>query len=407
MATLSIEYGKTKNDGSRSVMLHIRCGKTEKRIPLNVTLEKSEYRVYPDGRIKITNDDKYFFVQDSLSDYNMRMNDIMRESIGIKMNAEDLYRLMIAPNKSDVANINFFDFAEEWLEKSDIKAKKNYHSMLNSLAKYVGTRYLPLSGVTYPFLSDYLYSLRDKPRAQSLYLGELRHLYKQAALRYNTDNDIKLSPYLFDRFKVPKQRMVGQRALTSDQLRRFFSLTPPTGRAELAIDCCLLSFCLMGTNSADLYNATSFKNGIFAYDRMKTKERRTDNAHIEISVNKRILPLFEKYKATDAKHVFIFAERYANEAQYNRAINIGLLDIYKKYGDLGCGKLQYYQFRHSWASIARNEIGADKGTIHEALNHVSRDFSIDDIYIKKDFRQINALNSKVIDYLFGNTDETT
>ena len=124
MATLSIEYGKTRNNGSRSVMLHIRSGKTEKRIPLNVSIDKSEFRTYPDGRIKITNDDKYFYIQDSLSDYKVRMNNILREYIGVDLSAEDLYRLMIAPNKADVCNMDFFDFADEWLEKSDIKGKK-------------------------------------------------------------------------------------------------------------------------------------------------------------------------------------------------------------------------------------------------------------------------------------------
>lgn len=405
MATLSIEYGKTRNNGSRSVMLHIRSGKTEKRIPLNVSIDKSEFRTYPDGRIKITNDDKYFYIQDSLSDYKVRMNNILREYIGVDLSAEDLYRLMIAPNKADVCNMDFFDFADEWLEKSDIKGKKNYISMLNSLAKFVGIRRLSFASLSYQFLNDYLLYLKDKPRAQSLYLGELRHLYRQAALRYNTETDVKLSPYLFDRFKVPKQKVVGQRALSVEQLRAFFAIEPPTGRAELAIDCCKLSFCLMGTNSVDLFNATYFKKGIFAYDRTKTKDRRIDNAHIEIVVNDLILPLFEKYKSKDGKHVFIFAERYSDEAQFNRALNIGLRDIYKRYSGITGQKLQFYQFRHSWASVARNDLGADKGTIHESLNHVSRDFSIDDIYIKRDFRQINVLNAKVIDYIFGDSDK--
>ena len=67
--------------------------------------------------------------------------------------------------------------------------------------------------------------------------------------------------------------------------------------------------------------------------------------------------------------------------------------------------LQFYQFRHTWATIARNELGIDKWTIHSALNHVDSGTRIDDIYIKKDFRLINDANKRVLDYVFGLLDE--
>ena len=55
MAKLSIEYGKTKKDGSRAVMIRLVSGKTQKHIPTQVTLCKGDYREYPDGRIKVLN----------------------------------------------------------------------------------------------------------------------------------------------------------------------------------------------------------------------------------------------------------------------------------------------------------------------------------------------------------------
>lgn len=398
MATISIEYGKQRANGGRAVMLRIRSGKTEKRIPLNIILDKSDYRVYPDGRIKITNDEKYFLIQDSYSDFQRKANEILRDSIGIEISANDLYDRLTKPSAKEVATYDFFVFADRWLSQVDIKGKKNYITMLNSLSSYLGTRHLPFSSITYQLLNGFSNYLKDKPRAQSLYLGGLRHLYKQAALLYNTDDHIVLSPNLFERFKTPKQKKVGQRAIEADELKKFFALIPNSGRAELAIDCCLLSFCLMGTNSVDLYNAKYYKGEIFAYERTKTRERRIDKAYIEIIVDDRIKPLFDKYRAGDHSHVFNFSERYADETQFNRAINIGLRDLQKKYGG---EKYQFYQFRHSWASIARNNLGADKSIIHDALNHVSNEYAIDDLYIKKDFRQINQLNSKVIRYLFG------
>ena len=396
MATISIEYGKMKSDGSCSVMLRIRSAKTEKRLNIGVTLEKAEYKIYPDGRRKITNDDKYFLVQDLLSDYTKKFNAFIQKMVGYEITAEEIYSFLTKKSESDVKMMNFFDYADKWLAHSDIKGKKNYVCMLNDLARYNnGNRTLPFAYIDFSFLSGYSMSLKDRPRAQSLYLGELRHIYKQACLEYNTETEIVLSPMLFDRFKVPKQRMVGQRALDVGTIRKFFAYEPKTSRQTLAQDACMLSVCLMGTNSVDLYNATYYKDGIFAYERTKTKDRRNDRAYIEIAVHERIKPLFAKYKGS-GKHVFDFSKRYGKHEDFNRAINIGLKEIAS---ELGIDKLQFYQFRHSVATIARNDLHYAKSDIDEMLNHVG-DNRIADIYIKKDFSVINEINRKVIAYIF-------
>ena len=397
MAKLSIEYGKIKSDGGRNVMLRLVSGRTQKHIPIGVSLEKNDYRVYPDGRIRVTNDEKYFSIEDTLADLTRKMNAILKDNIGLTLSADELYCAMTRKGGGNVRAMNFFTFADDYLSKTEIKGKKNYVTMLNSLQRYnMGLRTLPFASVTFSFLQGYSLSLKDKPRAQSLYLGAFRHIYKQACLMYNDDENTYLSPTLFDRFKVPRQKPKGQRALPVDVLREFFSFPVETGREELARDCCMLSFCVMGTNSVDLYNAKTYRDGKLIYERTKTKDRRSDSARIEIEVHDIIKPIFEKYRSTDGKHVFLFADRYANHQQFNRAINIGLKGIGKR---MGIDGLQFYQFRHSVASIARNELHYAKSDIDEMLNHVG-DNRIADIYIKKDFSVINEINRKVIAYIF-------
>ena len=398
MAKISIEYGKIKSDGGRNVMLRLVSGRTQKHIPIGVSLDKGDYRVYPDGRIRVTNDEKYFSIEDTLADLTRKMNAILKDSLGLTLTADELYAAMTRKSGGDVRAMNFFAFADDYLSKTEIKGKKNYVTMLNSLQRYnMGLRMLPFASVTFSFLQGYSLSLKDKPRAQSLYLGAFRHIYKQACLMYNDDDNTYLSPTLFDRFKVPRQKPKGQRALPVDVLREFFSFPVETGREELARDCCMLSLCLMGTNSVDLYNATAYKGGKLIYERTKTKDRRSDSARIEIDVHGIIKPLFEKYRSTDGKHVFLFADRYTDPQQFNRAINIGLKGIGKR---MGIDGLQFYQFRHSVASIARNELHYAKSDIDEMLNHVG-DNRIADIYIKRDFSVINEINRRVIEYLFG------
>jgi len=54
--------------------------------------------------------------------------------------------------------------------------------------------------------------------------------------------------------------------------------------------------------------------------------------------------------------------------------------------------------RHSWATIARNDCNISKSDIAECLNHATN--TITDIYIKKDWKTIDAANRRVIDFVF-------
>ena len=257
MAQISIEYGKKRTNGSVAVSLIVVSGKTKKRIKTGIELGVDDYKIYPDGRVRITNNSLYFQVEDVFADYKRRLMSIQRDYMGISLTAEEIYLMMTRKNLKDIKNMNFFEYADSYIERSSLKGKKNYRTMLNSLQRYNnGIRVLPFYYITFSFLQGYSLSLKGKQRAQSLYLGAIRHIYKQACLEYNTETETVLSPMLFDRFKVPKQKMIGQRALDVDTIRKFFEYTPKTKRQTLAQDACMLSVCLMGTNSVDLYNAT-------------------------------------------------------------------------------------------------------------------------------------------------------
>lgn len=171
-----------------------------------------------------------------------------------------------------------------------------------------------------------------------------------------------------------------------------------TCRYNLAKDCFILSFCLMGINSADLYNATEMKNNTITYCRTKTKDRRLDNAKMVVDVPQIILPLIEKYKDKTGKRLFNFYQYYADEKGFNKAINYGLKEIG---AILEVDDLEYYAARHSWATIALNKVGIDKYVVHAALNHIDDSMKVTDIYIERDFVNENKANDKVVRYVFG------
>ena len=79
-----------------------------------------------------------------------------------------------------------------------------------------------------------------------------------------------------------------------------------------------------------------------------------------------IQPLVDKYRDPTGKRVFKFYKLYSSMDTFSAAMNKGL----KKIGNrLEIEDLEFYAARHSWATIAVNDAGVDKYTVHQSLNH--------------------------------------
>lgn len=325
-------------------------------------------------------------------------------------------------------SIDFIQFCHEWLERTEIKGKKNYKTALNAFIAYLGKEALPTQQVTKDLLRGFMeYLLKRRTerivelrrkgkripsnRTISLYLGSIRHLFNEAKKRYNDyDRNIILIPNSpFENFDVPKQEVTRKRALSVEAIRQIWKLpyilNSTNGKVRecpynLAKDCFILSFCLIGINSADLYNCTELKDNIITYYRTKTKDRRQDKAKMQLHVPAMIMPLMQKYKDFTGKRVFNFYHLYSSASNFNKAINAGLKEIGKK---LRIEDLEYYAARHSWATLAVNNVGIDKYTVHAALNHIDKVMKVTDIYIERDFCVENEANRKVLDFVFGSS----
>ena len=321
--------------------------------------------------------------------------------------------------------IDFIAFSKKWISETTIKGKDNYTTALNSFIRFLGKEELEIKKITVDLLEqyrDYIINVRNERvkalqaegkrvpsnRCLSLYLMSLRHLYGEAQRFYNKpDKGLMRIPHTpFEYFKIPKQEATRKRAVTPQQIKAIWSLpyqnihkgVKHTCRLDLAKDCFILSFCLMGINSADLYNATLLRDNRLVYCRTKTKERRLDKAKMEVVVPDMVLPIIEKYRDTTGQRLFRFYKDYRDHKAFNKAINKGLKGI----GDqLNIDDLEFYAARHSWATIALNKCGIDKYTVHAALNHVDESMRVTDIYIERDFVNENKANAKVLKYVFG------
>ena len=322
--------------------------------------------------------------------------------------------------------VDFIQFCQEWIATTTIKGKKNYQSAVNAFIAYLGVDHLDASKLTVSMLNGFMDYLKKRNeqrieslikagkrvpsnRSVSLYMGSIRHLFNEAKKKYNDydRNIIRITNSPFEYVKIPKQQATRKRAITAEQIRAIWQLpyeckTDGTLKREsltnLAKDCFILSFCLMGMNSVDLFNCTEMTDDTIIYYRTKTTARRLDRAKMEVKIPPFLRPLFEKYRDKTGQRVFKFYRLYNTDKNFNRAINIGLKKIGAK---LNLTDLEYYAARHSWATIALNKCGIDKYVVHEALNHIDESMRVTDIYIQRDFVNENKANAKVVKYVFG------
>lgn len=385
MATITYKIEEPKKDKTRKVSITLSHKGIRKRIHTNITIKECD--LTKQGKIK--SDSLKRNIEDTINTLKNRLYEI-ETSLGNKdADIEWIYSQLTG----NVKTLDFFEYTRKWVEKSNNKGKGNYSIMLNSLYRFLKSDTLSFSDINYNLLNNYKDYLTGHPRAQSLYLGCMCHIFNEAIREYNMDDNKVITNNPFNSFIIPKSAsMTKNRIISDDNLIKLFNFHG-TRRVGMARDCYILSFCLIGMNSIDLYECISYSNGVLAYNRAKTRDRRIDNAHIEIAVPNIIKPLFDKYKGDS--RVFNFYKKYSNAANFNKHINKGLHIIADT---LGIPHFDFYSARHTWASIARNRLGIDKYTIHEALNHVS-DMSITDIYIQKDYTNINKANEKVITYI--------
>lgn len=400
MASITFEYGKPKKDNSRAVVLILRNAGTRYRIPSGIMLTSKDYRVSRDGSIRITNNEVAYDIEGIKTEIIHKVNNVLRNTICIRFTAEKLYNLAMRPDKRDVLRMDIIRYTEEWMKTANLKNYTIYKSMLSSLKKYAKSETVMFGEINYSFVSGYMKSLNGTPAAQNQYMTRLKHIWNIACLEFNEDNDFVLSPLLFNKISIPKQKRAGQRALTLEEVRQFFSYDYKKSKHRKIRDIALLSFCLMGMNAIDLYNMSVYEDGKIKYERSKTKDKRDDNAYMEIHVHEIIKPILEKFAddVFDRNHkVLRFHRETKNYMQFYRFIFHGI----KTMGELiGIENLTFYQFRHSFASIARNNLRISKGDIDEMLNHVG-DNRMADVYIKKDFTIINDFNKKIIDFVFN------
>ena len=421
MLTIKAEIKKSelKVDGTYNVKIRFTLDRKVKRLSTNLFITSKDLtkslKFKEDTSIKRAIDGLVLYYREQCFKLQLDQNHYSLDEIIEFLNGE----------QEKQQTIDFIKFSREWIASTTIKGAPNYTTAINALVRFVGKEELDINLITLDFLESFKAFLNKEReirtkrlmqqgkripsnRSLSLYLISIKKLFNEAKKKYNKKekNLILIPNSPFMELEIPKQEATRKRAISADIIKKLWKLPykdmkkgyKSTCRYNLAKDCFILSFCLMGINSADLYNATEMEGNTIVYNRTKTKDRRLDKAQMKVDIPRLVLPLVEKYKDKTGKRLFNFYQYYADEKGFNKAINYGLKEIGTI---LEIDDLEYYAARHSWATIALNKVGIDKYIVHAALNHIDDAMKVTDIYIERDFVNENKANAKVVEYVFG------
>ena len=421
MLTIKAEIKKSelKVDGTYNVKIRFTLDRKVKRLSTNLFITSKDLtkslKFKEDTSIKRAIDRLVLYYREQCFKLQLDQNHYSLDEIIEFLNGE----------QEKQQTIDFIKFSREWIASTTIKGAPNYTTAINALVRFIGKEELDINLITLDFLESFKAFLNKEReirtkrlmqqgkrvpsnRSLSLYLISIKKLFNEAKKKYNKKekNLILIPNSPFMELEIPKQEATRKRAISADIIKKLWKLPykdmkkgyKSTCHYNLAKDCFILSFCLMGINSADLYNATEMEGNTIVYNRTKTKDRRLDKAQMKVDIPRLILPLVEKYKDKTGKRLFNFYQYYADEKDFNKAINYGLKEICTI---LEIDDLEYYAARHSWATIALNKVGIDKYIVHAALNHIDDAMKVTDIYIERDFVNENKANAKVVKYVFG------
>lgn len=401
MATLKAVVRRPRADGFYPVYIRVTHHRDSSFIKTDKMVTKKE--------LTKTNEIKDAYVLQYCSqrivEYNERLNQKDIEHWTAKEVADFLM------NGND--DICFSDYARlhiaRMIDNGQERNARNYTLAVQHLERFMGTNRIMFSHLTSLQVGKWIKSLEQTHRAKEMYPICMRQVFKAAQLEYN-DYDtgvirIKTNPWV--KVEIPTADRAEKLAITPEACREFFSFPIPDSKmkfplTEFGRDIAMMVLCLAGINTIDLFNLRKqdYTNGVIRYQRAKTKKFRADGAYMEMRVPAIIQPLFEKYRnTTEDERLFNFYQRMSTSDSFNANANSGIKQLCKA---MDLPKEQWYSvytFRHTWGTVAQNDVRASISDVAFAMNH-SSGHKVTRGYIKIDYSPAWELNDKVIDFIF-------
>jgi len=333
-----------------------------------------------------------------------------------EMNVDAVVEYVRNKLKAGRFKLDFFQYGERIADGKSVASGKVVRVALNAFERFLGRREVDVNEITAGMVRKFVEFLDNEPKAvvarkkvvaeskkprkkkggvSWTYIVTLRSIYRSARAEYNDeDTGLVLIPRTpFERVEVKEGVHSGQRNLGPDTIQAMIDTRECLPFVRYALDAFIVSFCLMGANLADLYEAAPPVDGWWGYERCKTRGRRSDRARMRVAVPWQLEPFLARLKDPAGQRWLRFHLDGKNADAITLRVNRGLRRWAK---DNGIERFTFYAARHSWASIARSAaVGIDKATVDDCLNHST--MKVADIYIERDYDVFAEANRRVLE----------
>ena len=312
-----------------------------------------------------------------LNEYNGKLYTLLQSGELRGKNATNIKDMLIhfddAPER-----ISFRDYFLQFIgEKTKANTISVYTETFKKLERFTKLETLEYEDITPTWLSKFDAYLKDLGMATNSRAINMRNI--RAVLNKACDEEI-VQVFPFRKFKIQKQE-TKKRSLTIENLRKLIN-ADLTGVTSYQRDMFVLSFCLIGINSIDLYNLKEIVDGRIEYYRAKTSKK------YSIKVEPEAERIINAHKGKNG--LVDISDRYKNVLTFTNISCTRLKNI--------IDGISIYWARHTWATIA-SELNAPYDLISAALGH-NHGEAVTNIYINFNMAKVDDLNRQVLDYVF-------
>lgn len=420
MATFACEVFKhhRRADGSYPVKLRVTHNRAVRRLPTNMT-------AYPDDltrSLKIKSGQLRNRCDSLIKDCREAVAGLSVFDLP-NMTVDQLCVAIRRALERQDWKLDLFDFARrEFLPLYAPTGARTYQTALNAFERFLGRAECDINAITGRMVLEFAEFLDSEPKhimtprgvavtgrdksgvSTATYVRRIGTIFAAARRRYNdTDTgDILIPRTPFDGLDLKTRQCKGQGSLGVEGLQALIDWRPDTPARQRARDLFLVSFALMGANTADLYFAEPPAGGVWRYNRRKTVKKAGPGSRMEVVIPPEIAPELARLSAGAAPGRWLnLSATFADKDYVSTSVKSGLQPFAEEHG---LEPFTIYAARHTWASVARNRAGVEEATVDECLAH-SGGRRMAKVYIARDFTIHNAANRKVLELFSWNIRE--
>jgi integrase len=307
-----------------------------------------------------------------------------------------------ALRNEETFSLDFYEYGMRYATTRKAGTRSNYESALKAAKQYNSDINPDINDITARWLRGFIAFLQNEnqknlgPETVQCYVSKLSKIHHTARQEFNDEDArvirIPLNP--FDTVKAPTvKKLQKHKNISRELVQAIIDLKPESrvnSKRNVARDIFLLSFAMQGMNAIDLWYNVEEPAGFVKFTRRKTMDQHPVEIVVKIEPEaRRILSRYEE----SGNLLSRLHTRYKSYKTFYSAVSDGMENLSKALGK----KVTINSARHTWATLARNDAGVDKWTVHEALSHADRATAIDDTYIELDFTPHQKANRAVLD----------